>query len=46
LDSCQLAIRGLFVLLLAEVPTEDRPDDPYGAACHQAPLAPLVRQAG
>jgi hypothetical protein len=30
LESCQLAIRALFVLLLAEVPTEDRPDDPYG----------------
>jgi hypothetical protein len=30
LESCQLAIRALFVVLLAEVPTEDRPDDPYG----------------
>jgi hypothetical protein len=30
LESCQLAIRALFVVLLAEVPTVDRPDDPYG----------------
>jgi hypothetical protein len=30
LESCHLAIRALFVVLLSEVPTEDRPDDPYG----------------
>ena len=30
LESCLLAIRALFVVLLAEVPTEDKPDDPYG----------------
>ncbi len=30
LESCLLAIRALFVVLLAELPTEDRPDDPYG----------------
>jgi aromatic acid exporter family member 1 len=30
LESCLLAIRALFVLLLAELPTEDKPDDPYG----------------
>jgi hypothetical protein len=30
LESCQLAMRALFVVLLAEVPTEERPDDPYG----------------
>jgi hypothetical protein len=30
LESCQLATRALFVVLLAEVPNEDRPDDPYG----------------
>jgi hypothetical protein len=30
LESCQLAIRALFTVLLAELPTEDRPDDPYG----------------
>jgi uncharacterized membrane protein YccC len=30
LESCLLAIRALFTVLLAELPTEDRPDDPYG----------------
>jgi hypothetical protein len=30
LESCMLAIRALFTVLLAELPTEDRPDDPYG----------------
>jgi hypothetical protein len=30
LESCQLAIRALFTVLLTELPTEDRPDDPYG----------------
>lgn len=29
-ESCLLAIRALFVVLLAELPTEDKPDDPYG----------------
>jgi hypothetical protein len=36
LESCQLAIRALFVVLLAEVPTEDRPDDPYGEELRRA----------
>jgi hypothetical protein len=30
LEGCLLAIRALFSVMLAEVPTEDRPDDPYG----------------
>jgi hypothetical protein len=30
LEGCLLAIRALFTVLLAELPTEDRPDDPYG----------------
>ena len=30
LESCLLAIRALFTVLLTELPTEDRPDDPYG----------------
>ena len=30
LESCLLAIRALFTVVLAELPTEDRPDDPYG----------------
>lgn len=30
LESCLLATRALFVVLLSEVPAEDRPDDPYG----------------
>jgi hypothetical protein len=30
LESCILSIRALFTVLLAELPTEDRPDDPYG----------------
>jgi hypothetical protein len=30
MESCLLAIRALFVVLLAELPTEDKPDDPYG----------------
>jgi hypothetical protein len=30
LESCLLAIRALFVVLLSEVPTDDKPDDPYG----------------
>ena len=30
LESCLLAIRALFTVLLNELPTEDRPDDPYG----------------
>jgi hypothetical protein len=30
LESCLLAIRGLFTVVLTELPTEDRPDDPYG----------------
>lgn len=30
LEQCVLAVRSLFVVLLAEIPTEDRPDDPYG----------------
>jgi hypothetical protein len=36
LESCQLAIRALFAVLLAEVPTEDRPDDPYGEELRRA----------
>jgi hypothetical protein len=36
LESCQLAIRALFVVMLAEVPTEDRPDDPYGEELRNA----------
>jgi Aromatic acid exporter family member 1 len=36
LESCQLAIRALFVVLLSEVPTEDRPDDPYGEELRNA----------
>jgi hypothetical protein len=36
LESCQLAIRALFVVLLTEVPTEDRPDDPYGEELRDA----------
>ncbi len=30
LESCLLSIRALFTVMLAELPTEDRPDDPYG----------------
>jgi len=30
LEGCLLAIRALFAVMFAEVPTEDRPDDPYG----------------
>ena len=30
LESCLLAVRALFMVLLAELPTEDKPDDPYG----------------
>ena len=30
LESCLLAIRALFTVVLTELPTEDRPDDPYG----------------
>jgi hypothetical protein len=30
MESCLLAIRALFVVLLTELPTEDKPDDPYG----------------
>lgn len=30
LEGCLLAIRALFAVMVAEVPTEDRPDDPYG----------------
>jgi hypothetical protein len=30
LESCLLSMRALFTVLLAELPTEDRPDDPYG----------------
>ena len=30
LESCLMAIRALLVVLLTEVPTKDRPDDPYG----------------
>jgi uncharacterized membrane protein YccC len=30
LESCLLSIRALFTVLLTELPTEDRPDDPYG----------------
>ena len=30
LEGCLLAIRALFNVLLAELPTEDKPDDPYG----------------
>jgi hypothetical protein len=36
LESCQLAIRALFIVLLAEVPAEDRPDDPYGEELRNA----------
>jgi hypothetical protein len=36
LESSQLAIRALFVVLLAEVPTDDRPDDPYGEELRRA----------
>jgi hypothetical protein len=36
LESCQLAMRALFVVLLAEVPTEERPDDPYGGELRAA----------
>jgi uncharacterized membrane protein YccC len=30
LESCLLAVRALFTVVLTELPTEDRPDDPYG----------------
>jgi hypothetical protein len=30
LESCLLAIRALVTVVLTELPTEDRPDDPYG----------------
>jgi hypothetical protein len=30
LESCLSAIRALFTVVLTELPTEDRPDDPYG----------------
>ena len=30
LEQCLLDIRGLFTVLAAEIPTEERPDDPYG----------------
>jgi Fusaric acid resistance protein-like len=36
LEGCLLAIRALFAVLLAEVPTEDRPDDPYGVELRAA----------
>jgi hypothetical protein len=30
LETCLLAIRALFVVMLAEIPNEEHPDDPYG----------------
>lgn len=30
LEHCLLAVRALFVVLLSEVPSDERPDDPYG----------------
>jgi hypothetical protein len=36
LEHCLLAIRGLFAVLLAEVPPEEEPDDPYGGELRAA----------
>lgn len=36
LEHCLLSIRALFAVLLAEVPSEHRPDDPYGAELRSA----------
>lgn len=36
LEHCLLAVRALFVVLLTEVPTEERPDDPYGEELRSA----------
>jgi len=44
LESCLLAIRGLFTVLLTELPTEDRPDDPYGEELRAA-FAVVLRDA-
>lgn len=30
LETCLLAVRGLFLVLLTEIPAEEHPDDPYG----------------
>jgi Aromatic acid exporter family member 1 len=45
LESCLLAIRSLFTVLLAELPTEDRPDDPYGEELRAA-FAIVLHDAG
>jgi hypothetical protein len=44
LESCLLSIRALFTVLLAELPTEDRPDDPYGEELRAA-FAVVLRDA-
>jgi hypothetical protein len=45
LEGCLLAIRALFTVLLAELPTEDRPDDPYGEELRAA-FAIVLHDAG
>ncbi len=36
LEHCLLAIRALFAVVLAEIPTESEPDDPYGGELRSA----------
>jgi hypothetical protein len=36
LEQCLLAIRALFTVLMAEMPTDEEPDDPYGAELRAA----------
>lgn len=36
LEHCVLAVRALFTVLLAEIPPEEQPDDPYGEELREA----------
>jgi hypothetical protein len=36
LETCLVAVRALFVVLLSEIPTEEHPDDPYGEELRSA----------
>jgi hypothetical protein len=45
LEHCLLAIRALFVVLQAEIPKDEQPDDPYGEELRQA-FAVVLHDAG
>lgn len=45
LEHCLLAIRALFVVMAAEIPAQEQPDDPYGEELREA-FAVVLHDAG